>query len=38
MAVEPWEKKRLDELPAAIAAARGLEAQSRTPEQDAELD
>jgi putative DNA primase/helicase len=38
MAVEPWEKKRLDELPAAIAAAKGLEAQSRTPEQDAELD
>jgi putative DNA primase/helicase len=38
MAVEPWEKKRLDELPAAIAAAKGLEAQTRTPEQDAELD
>jgi putative DNA primase/helicase len=38
MAVEPWERKRLDELPATIAAAKGLEAQTRTPDQDAELD
>lgn len=38
LALEPWEKKRLDDLPAAEAAVKALEARARTPDDDAELD
>jgi putative DNA primase/helicase len=38
MAIEPWEQKRLFELPAAVAASKMLEAKTRTPEEDLELD
>jgi putative DNA primase/helicase len=36
--LEPWEKKRIDDLPRVAAAARTLEAKDRTPEESVELD
>jgi putative DNA primase/helicase len=38
LVLEPWEAKRLAELPGAIAAAKILESKSRTPDEDAELE